>query len=230
LDCKCLPIPRDESGRYHLRLSSPYLLPVELAHSASFPTHNHPPYARAYLQTSRDAHSQHEEDFTPTLYASKTLLSWSSEIDRLSASGKLVNPTTSTPYTHVSLYAAEMCHAIPSPLQPRCFSVLVCTASTSPSSFIAVTIPVELGDLGYYAAGKNVVVGAYAAVETVYLETDGQGKEIIDWTMGTASDTRGNLPMALQKLGLPGAVVKDVGFFLRWIRRVPEREKENVEL
>lgn len=204
--------------------------------------HDHPHYTRADLQNSRDAHSQHEEDFTPTLYASKVLLSWSSEIERISASGQLVDPTTSTAYTHVCLYAAEMCHAIPSPLKPRCFSVLVCTASTSPTSFIAVTIPVELGDLGYYATGKNVasetdaqrrkpvVVGAYAAVETVYLETDGQGKEVVDWTMGTASDTRGNLPMALQKLGLPGAVVKDVGYFLRWIRGVPQREKENVEL
>ena len=136
-----------------------------------------------------------------------------------------------------------MCHKIPAPLQPRCFSVLVCTASTSPTSFIAVTVPVELGDLGYYATGKNVqsetdaqrrkqvVVGAYAAVETVYLEKDGETKkEVIDWTMGTASDTRGMLPMGLQKMGLPGAVVKDVGYFLRWIRTVKGSEKENVQL
>lgn len=62
------------------------------------------------------------------------------------------------------------------------------------------------------------------------LERDESGREMVDWTMGTASDTRGNLPMAVQKLGLPGAVVKDVGFFLRWIRGVGDREMEGVEL
>ena len=78
---------------------------------------------------------------------------------------------------------------------------------------------------------KQVVVGAYAAVETVYLEKDEEtGKEVIDWTMGTASDTRGMLPMGLQKMGLPGAVVKDVGYFLRWIRTVKGSEKGNVQL
>jgi hypothetical protein len=34
--------------------------------------------------------------------------------------------------------------------------------------------------------------------------------------------------MVFQKMALPGAVVKDVGFFLRWIRKVPDAEKEDV--
>lgn len=46
--------------------------------------------------------------------------------------------------------------------------------------------------------------------------------------MGTASDTRGNLPTMFQKLDLLEAIVKDVGFFLRQIREVPNSEKENV--
>jgi len=35
--------------------------------------------------------------------------------------------------------------------------------------------------------------------------------------MATASDAKGNLPMAVQKMGVPGAVVKDVGFFMKWV-------------
>jgi hypothetical protein len=38
------------------------------------------------------------------------------------------------------------------------------------------------------------------------------------------------LLQAVQKLGLPGAVVKDVGFFLRWIRGVKESEMAGTEL
>jgi Protein of unknown function (DUF3074) len=59
-------------------------------------------------------------------------------------------------------------------------------------------------------------MGIYSAVETAYIDTDGQ----IDWTMATASDAKGNLPMFAQKIGIPGAIVKDVGFFLNWIPTV----------
>lgn len=34
--------------------------------------------------------------------------------------------------------------------------------------------------------------------------------------MATASDAKGVLPMWAQKLGVPGAVVNDVGFFMKW--------------
>lgn len=48
---------------------------------------------------------------------------------------------------------------------------------------------------------------------------DGDGRNI-EWIMATASDTKGNLPMFLQKPNLPGAVAKDVGFFMEWIKTV----------
>lgn len=34
--------------------------------------------------------------------------------------------------------------------------------------------------------------------------------------MATASDAKGYLPMWAQKLGVPGAVVNDVGLFMKW--------------
>ncbi len=40
----------------------------------------------------------------------------------------------------------------------------------------------------------------------------------VEWVMATASDAKGWLPMWVQKLGVPGAVVKDVGLFIRWVR------------
>jgi hypothetical protein len=123
-----------------------------------------------------------------------------------------------------------MCHAIPPPLQPRCFPVLVCTAATSEASFLAVTVPVDLESIpaSFYSSGRNTsegsgsqhrkkpVMGIYSAVETAYLDADGQ----IDWTMATASDAKGNLPMFAQKMGIPAAIAKDVGFFLNWIPTV----------
>lgn len=147
----------------------------------------------------------------------------------------------------------EMCHALPGPLNPRCFPILVLTAFTSPTSFLAVTVPVNLLspaplEAAYHSTGRNTtdpkasqqqqkkpVLGIYAAVETVSLMgndegedravkdgrevRDGDGRNI-EWIMATASDTKGNLPMFLQKPNLPGAVAKDVGFFMEWIKTV----------
>lgn len=41
----------------------------------------------------------------------------------------------------------------------------------------------------------------------------------IEWTMATASDAKGWLPMWAQKLGVPSAIVKDVGYFIRWAHK-----------
>ena len=42
--------------------------------------------------------------------------------------------------------------------------------------------------------------------------------------MATASDAKGNLPMFAQKMGVPGAVLKDVGYFVGWCAK--QRGKE----
>jgi Protein of unknown function (DUF3074) len=144
-----------------------------------------------------------------------------------------------------------MCHSLPGPLSPRCFPVLVLTAYTTPTSFLAVTVPVNLStlDIAYYSTGRNItdpsaskqqkkqlVLGVYAAVETVRIMVNADDKDNhirseanrfgkIEWTMATASDTKGNLPMFLQKPNLPGAIAKDVGFFMKWIRTVDVEQK-----
>ena len=40
----------------------------------------------------------------------------------------------------------------------------------------------------------------------------------VNWIMATASDAKGWLPMWMQKLGVPGAVVKDVGLVMKWLQ------------
>ncbi len=43
--------------------------------------------------------------------------------------------------------------------------------------------------------------------------------QTIEWTMATASDAKGWLPMWVQKLGIPGAIVKDVGLVITWVTK-----------
>lgn len=60
-----------------------------------------------------------------------------------------------------------------------------------------------------------MVLGQYVSVERCVVQEDGK----VLWEMGTASDAKGILPMGIQKLALPGAIVKDVGWFAGWIKK-----------
>ena len=61
-------------------------------------------------------------------------------------------------------------------------------------------------------ANCGVPCSVYTSIERCILR---DSKEI-NWVMATASDAKGVLPMWAQKLGVPGAVVNDVGFFMKW--------------
>lgn len=62
---------------------------------------------------------------------------------------------------------------------------------------------------------KAPVLGVYTAVETVRKLPGGK----VDWLMATASDAKGVLPLSIQKMSIPGAVAKDVGFFMSWVNK-----------
>ncbi|RMD43869.1 hypothetical protein DV735_g1228, partial [Chaetothyriales sp. CBS 134920] len=178
----------------------------------------------------RDNHSQHERDFTPTLYDARKVVDWAGQVAKLEAEGSLAR----TGFSDVTVGIYEMCHDIPAPMDPR---------YDDEEKFIAVTVPVQLG-LGtkraFYANWRNLkegenekqrretVQGLYCAVETCTLRRKGStkgervGEEEIDWLMATASDAKGILPMWMQKLALPGTLPKDVGYFIKWIQGVDD--------
>ena len=49
----------------------------------------------------------------------------------------------------------------------------------------------------------------------------------IEWIMATASDAKGWLPMWMQKMGVPSAVVKDVGLFIEWAHKKRPNLRKN---
>lgn len=197
----------------------------------------------------RDHHSKHEEDFTPNLFDAHHVCDWNEQVQGLESQGKIVGKD-GRKYSAVTMSIYEMCHATPPPTTARCFPVLVATASLNSEEFIAVTVPVNLGSnvsASFYSSGrhlkegktpqqrKSVVLGIYAAVETVKRRPRGgaeqglEGNEV-EWVMATASDAKGNLPMWMQKLSLPGMLPKDVSYFMKWIKSVNEQEIEAVKV
>jgi hypothetical protein len=120
--------------------------------------------------------------------------------------------------------------------------------------FVVVTVPVVLEKVkaSFYASYRNmkegkdekqkrpVVQGLYAAVETCTLRakastatnggaaeaSNAEEQEEVEWIMSTASDAKGNLPMWMQKLAMPGQLPKDVSYFMKWIRGVDEKDVE----
>ncbi len=61
----------------------------------------------------------------------------------------------------------------------------------------------------------------YTSIERCVLTEDDE----IEWTMATISNAKGWLPTRAQKMGVPGAIAKDVGFFMKWIEE--ERVKSS---
>ncbi|PVI00373.1 hypothetical protein DM02DRAFT_394861 [Periconia macrospinosa] len=69
-------------------------------------------------------------------------------------------------------------------------------------------------------AGKGIVEGKYVSVERIQQvkgAADTKDGVVTKWDMKTASDAGGNLPMAVQKLGVPGAIAKDVPLALGFV-------------
>lgn len=219
----------------------------------------------------RDNHSENEANFTPSIYDTRLATDWTDELNHL-LSTHAHSDSSSPKYSHATMTLREMCHKLPSPTGPRCFPVLVITASVSESEFLAVTLPVDMRNYpgAFYSNKRNrkegtdsqsqkpVTLGMYVAVERVQKypkqanpatragsvqiqageaeaapapavkhprgHAEGEVDEEIEWIMATASHTRGNIPVVMQRMGVPGAIVKDVGLFLKWIGKVPAED------
>ncbi|CZT16687.1 uncharacterized protein RCC_02522 [Ramularia collo-cygni] len=152
----------------------------------------------------RQDHSIHETDYTPDCIHAHQVLTWDDQ-----SGGEVVG------WQDVHMNIMEMCHQLPAPLNKRVFSVLVITGKKGDGEFIVVQIPVDTKGMPgtKYRDDKAFTPGMYVSVERGALEDNGAN---VKWQMGTASDAGGVLPMFLQKLGVPGAVVKDVGLFIGW--------------
>jgi len=158
----------------------------------------------------RASHSQHEMDYTPDVYDAHEVLDWNSELDSIKR--------TVGGWQDVQLSIMEMVHHIPPPLDDRVFPELVLTAKKA-EEFIVIQIPVDTTGVmsaKYNNKGGKMTAGMYCSIERGEL-LDGGAR--VKWQMATASDARGNLPMWAQKMGVPGAVVKDVGLFIAWIAK-----------
>lgn len=126
-----------------------------------------------------------------------------------------------------------MAHHIPI-CTNRVFASMVLTASISTTEFVVAQFPVDLK--GYPAAfytenkhkAKNlepsdskmkadVIIGSYSSVEHCQKRVNPETNESkIHWIMATASNPGGRIPLALQLLVIPGAIAKDVRFFINW--------------
>lgn len=167
-----------------------------------------------------DDHSQHEMDYTPDVYDAHRVLTWNESIGPIEG------------WQKVGLNIYEMAHKIPPPLNNRVFSVIIVTArsTVSPSQFLVVQIPVDISKVkaALYSNGRNktegddalkkktVELGQYVSIERCELIDDGTKTM---WQMGTASDAKGVLPMWMQKMAVPGTIVKDVSLFIDWTQK-----------
>ncbi|TKA61044.1 hypothetical protein B0A55_10826 [Friedmanniomyces simplex] len=156
----------------------------------------------------RAEHSRHEMEYTPDVQDAHLVLGWDEGLEGL---GRRVGG-----WGEVGMSVVEMVHHIPPPLNDRVFPVLVVTARKA-EELLVVQIPVEVKGMPGTSYNSNqfrkLQDGMYCSIERAELLDTGAK---VKWQMATASDAKGILPMWMQKMGVPGAVVKDVGLFIGW--------------
>lgn len=64
--------------------------------------------------------------------------------------------------------------------------------------------------------GRKVIQGRYVSLEKI-AKVEKDGKVVARWEMATDSDAEGSLPMSMQKLGVPNAIVKDVPLAIGYV-------------
>jgi hypothetical protein len=157
---------------------------------------------------TRANHCEREDDYTPDVLDAHLVFDWSEELGKLE---KKIGE-----WEDVGAEVREMVHNIPPPLNDRVFTVMCIWAKRSArNDWLVVQLPIDTRGLPgtKYADRPKITTGQYVSIERGELVDGGKN---VKWQMGTASDAGGNLPMWAQKLGVPGAVVKDVGLFMQY--------------
>jgi hypothetical protein len=166
---------------------------------------------REFVHSFKDHHSESEQDFTPTVIGARRALMWDTEGMEVDVNGEKWN--------NITLVVEEMKHKIdPKPLKNRTFPIVQVTAMLARQrEFIVISIPLTDFDKSAYsefAKDKSLVVASYTSIERVrVLPSNGE----IEWIMATASNAKGVVPQFVQNMAVPGAIAKDVEFFLSWI-------------
>ncbi|KAL9006990.1 MAG: hypothetical protein Q9188_000278 [Gyalolechia gomerana] len=151
----------------------------------------------------RVSHSEHEGEYTPDIFDTYKVLDWAVQDDSTEEESNFAD------YKQITM-----------------------STKTGTQDFIVVQIPVDIKTLheAFYSNGRNMKEGdsalkrkkpilGYAISKASCLKQRCMftANNEIEWTMATASDAKGWLPLWAQKMGIPGAIVKDVGLVVKWI-------------
>ncbi|KAM0489135.1 hypothetical protein ACHAP7_000190 [Fusarium lateritium] len=160
-----------------------------------------------FVRCFKEKHAEAEKVFTPSVVSFKRLQEWDCSGIEIQLGGET--------WTDWTLRREESVHDLPGPLAKRVFPVLqATTAVRGRKEFLVIQIAIRADDEATdVAVHEGPIRAAYTSIERVR-ELDNRN---LEWIMGTASDARGLVPMWAQKLGLPGAVAKDVSMFMEWI-------------
>lgn len=190
----------------------------------------------------RQDHSKHEAEYTPNVFDRDLVLKWAISAGTESRCGM----------KNMSLEIVNMYHGIPAPLYNRVFTVLVLSGvrtglpqNNLKHESIIVQMPVDLSafpeevkkrchyrlesrltyrpppecitEENRSKVGKGLVQGMYASVEKI-----SSVEGVSHWAMATASDAKGNLPLRVQRMAVPGEIVKDVEYVYGYMEKRQE--------
>ncbi|EPS44775.1 hypothetical protein H072_1216 [Dactylellina haptotyla CBS 200.50] len=174
-----------------------------------------------FLNLLFHGHSENEREYGPSV----------SRVDKLSLEWDL--SAVSVPgWELVQVAAYAIHHHLPWPLNARVFPILLILAkAVDRKEFMVISLPIGIStettgtntetQQSVKIIGPKTTVGQYVAVERVIYEEPQTeaGKPNVVWSMATASDASGNLPMALQRRVIGSSIFADVEAFLDYVKK-----------
>ncbi|KAF3909014.1 hypothetical protein ABW21_db0207223 [Orbilia brochopaga] len=168
-------------------------------------------------------HAEHELEYAPTV----------KRVDSISTENDWDLSNVSIPDLQVTNIAAYgIHHRFPWPLSERVFPILLILATAiGRKELLIISIPIKVASdvtgtniktkEAVTVIGPKVTIGQYVAVERVQFQaaTTDDAKPRVIWDMATASDASGNIPMAMQRLGVGREIFKDVEAFLDYVNK-----------
>ncbi|KAJ4301239.1 hypothetical protein N0V90_003330 [Kalmusia sp. IMI 367209] len=187
----------------------------------------------------RTGHEKNEMEYTPAIYEANTLVEWGfgeaiegvkdvemriTQMHHTMPAPALLNDRVFTvlliSFIATSPASGTLAQSIdlqlPVDLSTFPFGIKARSHTVASSSKLTYKSPDPATSFQKKQDGRKLVEGKYVSLEKLSkVEVD--GKVVSKWEMKTASDAEGALPLGVQKLGVPGAIVKDVPLALEYI-------------
>ncbi|OJD14059.1 hypothetical protein AJ78_05565 [Emergomyces pasteurianus Ep9510] len=168
----------------------------------------------------KDNHLLNEVEYEPKISAIEDIAKWDCSGVEVEGGWSGVGASLSL-VTHTFQPANLISQRVYLSLVITAFTPPESPTSAEPTGFINIQLPIHFSAIpSSISLPKGAIQAKYVSVEQVRILPEAGDSAVpgkIEWIMATSANAGGLIPGFLQHSGIPTAIVKDVGRFLKWV-------------